>query len=67
MNSVNFSNVGGGIPSTAGSHLAQGAMKQESVQPIIKFITQTLQSKGPLTGWRAEVPMQDRVTKVYQM
>ncbi|KAL1846939.1 hypothetical protein Plec18170_008907 [Paecilomyces lecythidis] len=39
----------------------------ENTQMLLKHIAQTLQSQGPFTGWRAEVPIQARATKVYQI
>ncbi|THC90865.1 hypothetical protein EYZ11_009678 [Aspergillus tanneri] len=33
----------------------------------MNFVAQALQSQGPFSGWRAEVPVKDRAVKVYQM
>lgn len=45
----------------------QVPQKNENVQVIMKHVAQALQSQGPFTGWRAEVPVHERVMKVYQM
>lgn len=68
MNPANFSNVGGGMPGGAKPHgQMQVPQKNENVQVIMKHVAQALQSQGPFTGWRAEVPVHERVMKVYQM
>lgn len=45
----------------------QVPQKNENAQMILKHVAQALQSQGPFTGWRAEVPIQERAMKVYQM
>src|SRR5436190_4925858 len=68
MNPANFANHGGAMP--AGHKQVpqmQGQQKNESAQMLMKHVAQALQGQGPLTGWRATVPIQERVGKVYQM
>jgi hypothetical protein len=67
MNPANFSNVGGmpGMSKPPGQ--MQVPQKNENAQMILKHVAQALQSQGPFTGWRAEVPIQERAMKVYQM
>ena len=68
MNPANFSNVGGGMPGGAKPHgQMQVPQKNENVQMIMNHVAQALQAQGPFTGWRAEVPVQERVMKVCQM
>lgn len=68
MNPATFSNVGGGMPAGAKPH-GQMPVPQnnESGQVIMNHVAQALQSQGPFTGWRGEVPIKDRALKVYQM
>ncbi|KAJ9220914.1 hypothetical protein DTO207G8_8514 [Paecilomyces variotii] len=68
MNPASFSNVGGGMPG-AGKPPGpvQVPQKNENAQVILRYVAQALQSQGPFAGWRAEVPIQERAMKVYQM
>lgn len=64
MNPANFSNVGGGMP---GGAMPQMQMPQNNdAQVIFNHAFQALQSQ-PFTGWKKEVPIQERAMKVYQM
>ncbi|OKL60313.1 hypothetical protein UA08_04131 [Talaromyces atroroseus] len=65
MNQVNFSNVGTGAMLTGAN--PQGAMPNNQTSLVSRQVAQVLQSQGPYTGWRAEVPIQDRAQKVWQM
>lgn len=68
MNPANFPNVGGGMPGGAKPHgQMQIPQKNENASVIMNQVAQALQTQGPFTGWRAEVPIKDRAVKVYQM
>lgn len=70
MNPANYSNVGGGgIPGVSNPHGQMQPQKGDSMnnQIVFKHVGQALQSQGPFTGWRAEVPVQERAMKVLQM
>lgn len=64
MNPANF-NVGGGMP---GGAMPQMHMPQNNHdgQVIFNHAVQALQSQQ-FTGWKKEVPIQERAMKVYQM
>jgi len=71
MNPANFPNVGGGgIPGGPNPHgQMQLPQKGDSANNnlILKHVGQALQSQGPFSGWRTEVPVQERAMKVYHM
>ncbi|KAJ9300049.1 hypothetical protein DTO271G3_2166 [Paecilomyces variotii] len=57
-----------GIPETSKPPgPVQVPQKNENAQMILKYVAQALKSQGPFAGWRAEVPIQERAMKVYQM
>lgn len=41
--------------------------QNNDAQFIFNHAVQALQIQPPFTGWRAEVPLQERALKVYQM
>lgn len=65
MNPVNSFNVGAGAMLTGAN--PQGAMQNAQNNHVSRHVAQVLQSQGPFTGWRAEVPITERAGKVWQM
>lgn len=41
--------------------------RNENASIIMNHVAQMLQSQGPFSGWKAEVPIKNRAMNVYQM
>ncbi|CRG85849.1 Cell surface glycoprotein 1 [Talaromyces islandicus] len=63
MNPANFPNVGAAAMPGA-PNPGQGTAQSNQV---LTHILRALQSQGPFTGWRAEVPPEERAKKTWQM
>lgn len=62
MNPANF-NVGGSMPAAPTPQMP----RLDNNQVMMNYVAQALHAQGTYTGWRAEVPMKERVVRVYQM
>jgi len=63
MNPANFPNVGAAA-TMAG---APNPNQMNGTANVQRHMMQYLQSQGPFTGWRAEVPLEDRFKKTWQL
>ncbi|KAK1141113.1 hypothetical protein N8T08_009389 [Aspergillus melleus] len=68
MNPATYNNGGGALGGAKAHGQMQAPQKNDNnSQAMMNYVAQALQSQGPFTGWRAEVPVKDRAVKVYQM
>ena len=62
-----------GFPNPQGAAMAGAARpgmqppRNENASIIMNHVAQMLQSQGPFSGWKAEVPIKNRAMNVYQM
>lgn len=62
MNPANFPNVGGAMPGGANPQ-----MPNNENAVIFNHAVKALQAQLPFSGWKAEVRIQERAIKVFQM
>lgn len=62
MNPANFPNVG-----AAAMPGAPNPTQAAQSNAVFRHILGVLQSQGPFTGWRAEVPPEERAKNTWQM